>query len=191
MYKALFFAILLVTDICFAKVIGHIEPLNEELLENPVTLECGVTILENIEIRNNHLVKLELTSKDIEILNVICSRVKYNYSIFLKDNGIKTPDLSREFHWKASLIPDTNNYRCLNDTRYRFYNRKIIDEGDVEVDGFTDKYRGYTFSLSNRNSKFFKTVFAHEIFHAMSIFYGINDSEELAEDFTSRLGYGR
>ena len=78
----------------------------------------------------------------------------------------------------------------MNDTKHRFYNR-VIEEGDVAVDGYTDSFQRHTFSLSNRNSKYFNTVFAHEVFHGMNYFYGITDTESLAEDFTVQLGYGR
>jgi hypothetical protein len=190
MSKALFISIFLVTNVCFAdKIKDHIKPLPEELLKNPVTLKCGVTIIENIEKRNGDIVSSELTDKDITVLNAVCSKVSSNYNSFISSHRMGLPK-SEIFFWEASLLPDTNNYRCLNDTRYRFYSRRI-QEGNVPVDGYTDAIHWHTFSLSNRNSKFFKTVFAHEIFHAMNIFNGIDDTESLAEEFTFQLGYGK
>jgi len=190
MYKALLFSILLVTNTAAAQIKGHIKPLPEELLQHPVTLNCGVTIVENIEKRNGKIVSEELTEKDISTLNAVCSKVAANYSSFVTARRMGTINSTEKFHWAASLLPDTRDYRCLNDTRYRFYNRRI-QEGNVPVDGYTDIIQWHTFSLSNRSSKFFRTVFAHEIFHGMNLFYGIEDTEALAEDFTSQLGYGK
>jgi hypothetical protein len=187
--KALLLLILLVTNTAFAQVKGHIKPLPEELLQTPVTLDCGVTIVENVEKINGRLVRSELTDQDIKTLNTVCSRVIENYNGFIAAHEMGRP-LVKNFHWEASLLPDTKDYRCLNDTKYRFYNRTIA-EGNVAVDGYTDSIQWHTFSLSNRNSKYFKTVFAHEIFHGMNYFYGIADTETLAEDFTDKLGYGR
>ena len=190
--KVLLLSILLITNTALAQdnhAKGHVKPLPEELLQIPVTLDCGVTIVENVEKLNGRLVKAELTEKDIKTINLICSKVAINYSGFLSTHHMGTPSIEK-FHWEVSFLPDTRDYRCLNDTKYRFYDRRI-QEGNVSDDGYTDKFNKLTFSLSNRNSKYFKTVFAHEIFHAMNYFYSIEDTERLAEDFTAQLGYGR
>lgn len=192
MFKALLLSILLVTNAAVAqddRVKGHVKPLPEELLQTPVALDCGVIIVENVEKRNGRLVRAELTEQDINTLNAVCSKVSDSYSGFLSTHHMGKPS-AKKFHWEASLLPDTRDYRCLNDTRFRFYSREI-QEGNVAVDGYTDEFNRYTFSLSNRNSKYFKTVFAHEIFHGMNYFYGIADTERLAEDFTAQLGYLR
>jgi hypothetical protein len=187
--KTLLLSILLVTNVAFAQIKGHVKPLPEELLQTPVTLNCGVTIVENVEKINGRLVSRELTEQDIKTLNAICSKVTNSYSGFLMAHKMGRPS-SESFHWEASLLPDTKDYRCMNDTKHRFYNR-VIQEGNVAVDGYTDAFQSHTFSLSNRNSKYFSTVFAHEVFHGMNYFYGITDTETLAEDFTAQLGYGR
>ena len=168
---------------------GHIKPLPEELLQTPITLDCGVTIVENVEKHNGSLVRAELTEQDIKTLNTVCLKVATSYIGFLSTHNMGTPSIEK-FHWEVSFLPDTRDYRCLNDTKYRFYSRRI-QEGNVAVDGYTDEFNKLTFSLSNRNSKYFKTVFAHETFHALNYFYGIADTEKLAEDFTAQLGYGR
>jgi hypothetical protein len=185
-------SILLVTNVALAqgdRVKGHIKPLPEEFLQTPVTLRCGVSIIENVEKRNGKLVRQELTELDVKTLDTVCSRVAVSYSDFLSAHHMGTQS-AEKFHWEVSLLPDTKDYRCLNDTKYRFYSRKV-QEGDVSVDGYTDEFQRYTFSLSNRNSKYFKTVFAHEVFHAMNYFNRISDTETLAEAFTAQLGYGR
>jgi hypothetical protein len=190
MSKALFLVILLITNICLAKVKGHIKPFKEELLQNPITLDCGVVIVENIEYYNGQLVSRELSDKDIKTLNAVCSKVINNYNQFISSHQMGQPKSTERFHWEASLLPATKDYRCLNDTTYRFYYRKL-DKGNVIVDGYTDSNQWRTFSLSNRYSKFFKTVFAHEVFHALNYFYAVVDTEALAEEFTAQLGYGK
>jgi hypothetical protein len=173
-----------VTSVGFAQ---EMVPTYTEVLQNPIKLNCGVTIVENFEPDNS---KKELSKQDIVILNTVCDKVLLHYKGFILSRQIGIVLSTDSFSWKASLLPDTSNPRCLNDINGRFKSR-VIAEGNVAVDGYTDKNIRYSFSTSNRKSRFFKTVFAHEIFHALNIFYNISDTELDAEDFTEQLGYGR
>ncbi|MCK9567613.1 hypothetical protein M0R72_01525 [Candidatus Pacearchaeota archaeon] len=65
----------------------------------------------------------------------------------------------------------------------------------VKLDGFTDiDYSGnpkHFYVLSNWNSLFyFKTVFAHELFHVLNALSHHEDSEKGAAAFTTSLGLG-
>lgn len=173
-----------VTSVGFAQ---EMLPTTTEVLQHPIKLNCGVTIIENLEVNNS---RKELSQQDITTLNTICNRVILYYKDFISSRQMGIVLDTGSFSWKASLLPDTSHPRCLNDNNGRFKYR-VIAEGNVAVDGYTDKNIRHTFSLSNRNSKFFKTVFAHEVFHALNIFYNISDTESDAEDFTEQLGYGR
>jgi hypothetical protein len=198
------FISILVTSVSLADTTkGHIRPLPEELLEQPVTLSCGVTIIENAERFNGKIVHREISDQDREVLNKVCNNVVSHYNSFAVAHHMGEPQAIGSFHWNVSLLPVARNYRCLNDTKFRFYAR-AIKEGNIPIDGYTDSdlwlndHYGLSFSTSDRHSRSitapenFKTVFAHEIFHAMSWFFSMsNNTEKTAEDFTAQLGYGR
>ena len=65
----------------------------------------------------------------------------------------------------------------------------------VSLDGFTDITSSgkpiHFYVLSNWKSlKYFKTVFAHELFHVLNALSHHEDSEEGAEEFTKSMGLG-
>lgn len=193
---------LLVTSVGLADTANQIRPLPEELLKQPVHLSCGVTIIENAEV-NRGIVHREISNRDREVLSQVCDKVVSHYNDFAVAHHMGDRQAVNTFRWNFSLLPATKDYRCLNDTKYRFYARSI-KEGNVPIDGYTDsdlwlnEHYGLSFSTSNRHStsvtapENFKTVFAHELFHAMSWFFGMrNNTEKMAEDFTAQLGYGR
>jgi len=182
-------AILFVASTALAdqRIVGHMTPLDSERLANPVTLDCGVTLQE---IRGGH--------PDIAKLNALCTHAMSNFFAFVQHKGLKVSRKDK-FNWDASLLPIDNRYRSLNDETYRFRNRFV--KGNII--GYTDYDTRYMFSMVNANHREFNTTFVHELFHSMSMYYGVYDNhpgplsaktnadEVLAQDFTEALGYGR
>jgi hypothetical protein len=88
----------------------------------------------------------------------------------------------------------------LNDETYRFRYRFVKG---ITVTGYTDRSEKYSFAISDTSDSEFKVTFVHEMFHAMSMFYGVYENhpgtlsdksradEILAQEFTVWLGYGR
>jgi hypothetical protein len=95
------------------------------------------------------------------------------------------------------LLPDSEQYRGLNDTSYRFYDRQYQDP----VWAYTSYDYNYIFIVNDTELSNFNTIFTHEIFHALSMSSGIFDShpgdkyakyatdEYLAIKFTQYLGF--
>lgn len=185
-----FLAIIFISSSTFGdvKIYGHIEPLENEQLPCPVVLDCGANIIE----------WRSVTQKDIQQLNKLCTHALSNFFIFAKRKGKELP-INYNFYAKLSLIPYGTNYRDLNDLTYRFRYRTI----QSEVSGYTDYISRFSFIFSDQMHREFKTTFVHELFHSMSIYYGLYDlypgstndkvtnNEELAIEFTEWLGYGR
>jgi hypothetical protein len=187
-FFTLIVAILLVVGVAHADqhIVGHMIPLPEEILTTPVQLDCGATIQE-----------VRGSSMDYSHLNSMCTHAYSNFPKFVQAKGLKTE--SREpFQWNISFLPESSCYRCLNDEAYRFRYRHVHGR----LIGYTDKNTGYAF-MSSVHDREFNTTFMHELFHAMSMYYGVYDShpgdwsaktaadEKLAQDFTEWLGYGR
>jgi len=182
------FAILLVASTAFGDqyIVGHMPPLPNEFLSNPVTLDCGVTIQE-----------VRGVSLDYAHLNSLCIHAYSNFFKFVEAKGLKTSH-RKSLRWNASFLPERPCYRCLNDETYRFRYRHV--HGNLI--GYTDKDIEYAFMSSVRDHQF-STTFVHELFHSMSMYYGVYNNhpgnwtaktaadEVLAQDFTEWLGYGR
>lgn len=181
-------AIVLVASTAFAdtRVVGHPTPLPEELLENPVTLNCGATVRE-----------VDGPTPNYANLNSMCTHAHSNFFKFIEAKGLRTQH-RRAFTWNLSFIPESASYRDLNDERYRFHNRFIRGR----VIGYTSRNHRYAF-MSSRIDSEYNVTFVHELFHSMSMHYGVYDNhpgtwaektatdERLAVEFTEWLGYGR
>jgi hypothetical protein len=184
----LLFAIILTASTALAdqRILGHMTPLPNEFLADPVTLDCGITVQEARGI-----------TLDYPRLNSLCTHAYANFFKFIDAKGLKTSHRA-SFKWNASFLPEKPCYRCLNDEAYRFKYRHV--HGNLI--GYTDKDVGYAFMSSVRDAQF-NTTFVHELFHSMSMYYGVYDNhpgnwaaktaadEVLAQDFTEWLGYGR
>lgn len=165
-------------------IVGHMKPLRNELLAEPIELDCGLTIREVHGTRPPPL-------------GTQCAHAKKNFFQFMKFKGIQTNN--EPFKWSMSLLPEASCYRCLNDTTHRFKYRFVSGN----VIGYTDKNAKYSWMISNYQDSEFNTTFVHELFHALSMHYGVYDShpgtlqqktetdEVLAKEFTKGLGYGR
>ncbi len=190
MFRHIFSIILsvfLIANVALAdRVVGHPTPFNDELLENPVVLDCGATIRE---VRGSSL--------NYAQLNSMCTHAYSNFFRYIDAKGLRV-DHHDSFRWNISFLPEDTCYRCLNDEKYRFNNRFI----GGKVIGYTSRNDHYAFITSIHDSEF-NVTFVHEMFHSMSMFYGVYDNhpgswslktiadEELAAEFTEWLGYGR
>jgi len=172
-----------------SSVVGHMAPLPEELLKEPIALDCGAVIRE---IRGGNTINLD-------VLNRLCSEVTSSFEPFLRAQGVQVR-LEGPFVWDLSFLPSGDCYRCLNDVRFRFRHRVVLDR---DLIGYTDVAEKTIFLTSNAWNAAFRLVFVHELFHALSIHYRVLADrpgtwqeryvaeEELAGDFTEWLGYGR
>jgi len=170
-------------------MVGHMAPLPEELLKEPIVLACGAVIRE---IRGGNSINLD-------VLNRVCSEVTSSFLSFLEAQGIHT-QATEPFTWNLSFLPSGDCYRCLNDERYRFRIRVVLDR---DLIGYTDAAERTIFLTSDAWDAAFRLVFVHELFHALSIHYRLLADrpgtwqeryvaeEALAGDFTEWLGYGR
>jgi len=148
---------------------GNMEPFPEEQLAKPIYLKddcAGVVITEWQGIK----------PPSTERLSKLCNLARQNFACFINSKGINT-NSSERFIWRISFIPIGSCYRCLNDTEYRFYDRAVKN-----VWGYTSYNHRYTFVLSEVNYPVFERVFLHELFHAMSIFYGVFDNNGVDDD---------
>lgn len=186
-FLLLFLGIAHVVHSASYKIPNHPKPLQEELLADPIKLDCGAIIMEW---RGSDI--------DFNRVNALCSMSIKMFFPFVHARGYTTS--SDKFIYKISIIPETTDYRDLNDIKYRFRNRAINRE---DLSGYTDYVLEYIFTTSNISSNEFNVSFAHELFHAMSHYYGvlyqhegknleekIRIDELLAEKFTNNLGLG-
>ena len=185
----IFILAILITSSAFAdeRIVGYMPPLPEEMLTDPITLDCGLTINE---VRGGSL--------DVPRLNSMCMHAYDNFFKFIETKGLKT-NHNNPFVWNISFLPEATCYRCLNDEKYRFKYRYVHGA----VIGYTDKNQQYIFMFVDNKDREFKTTYVHELFHAMSMYYGVYDNhpggwstktaadEKLARGFTEWLGYGR
>lgn len=158
------------------KVIGHISPFFEELLIQPIDLECGAVIREW---------QGQYSQDDIKKLNNLCTYAKNSFWEFVEENSLNV-EKNKPFHYNLSLLIDGHGYRQLNDLQWRFSFRSN------EVWGYTSKDLRYSFILSDLDNRNFNKTFIHELFHALSIHYGLyknpSSDEKLARKFEEKYG---
>lgn len=186
---------------------AHMSPLPNELLSESILLSnCkGIKIIE--------WRKGSQSSKAIEIIDKTC---KLSVDKFLsyanqKDYTYNIPNI--KFTQSICLMPfkisdDGSDYRNLNDYIFRFKERKLPLKNGIPVAVLAwtshqnkEIYIRNDVLLENGSvNDRFVTVFAHEMAHAMSFFYGIYQShdgnreeqeEDLAIGFTEFVGLGR
>ena len=160
---ALIIAILMVSSTCFA------DPYFRKNATTNV-LDCGVTI--------------EVGSlKQYSALNQLCSDVVSKYRTSFPEYS-----LPAKVNVPVSFLP--------SNVLVEHFGRRVEGQnGLVKLDGFTDiNYAGipeHFYILSNWTSLFyFKTVFAHELFHVLNALSHHEDSEKGAAAFTKGLGLG-
>jgi hypothetical protein len=130
-------------------------------------------------------VKIETGSlKQYEILNKLCSDVLDEYKSRFPDYT-----LPATINVPVSFLP--------KNVLIQYFGRMVDGEtGSVSLDGFTKiNYSGkpiHFYVLSDWKSVFyFKTVFAHELFHVLNALSNRSDCENDAENFTESIGLGR
>jgi hypothetical protein len=168
------------------RIAGHMEPLDHELLSPEIRLDCGVVVRER-----------QGKPVSVEALNNMCTYALRNFPKFVEEKKLRTNRNTGAFSWSLSILPESHCYRCLNDVKYRFRYRMI----KADVIGYTEKNARYSFILNDESDKVYNVTFVHEMFHAMSMFYGVYDNhpgnwgqkterdERLAKEFTNWLGY--
>ena len=154
------------------ELLGHTHPFQRELLENPITLKCGAVIREW---RGSPINK--------EKVEKLCTFTKVRFFPFMKSKGFNVNE-SVPFTYSLSFIPNSSQYRDLNDSEYRFSGRSTR----FKISGYTLNDVRYAFNLSNTYNHQFNVSLVHELFHALSFHYDVNgpDDEILAEEFTMK-----
>ncbi|MBE7483093.1 MAG: hypothetical protein HS104_24360 [Polyangiaceae bacterium] len=150
-------------------------PLAEEMLSEPITLsdKCdGVVVREWREGGPG----TEATPAAIRVIDKLCNRALGAFEGFIDRHGLARVH-SQPFTWSVSVIPDEDCYRCLNDMTYRFSRRSA----QVEVWGYTSLNHRFIFILNQvqvngKPGLLWQKVWVHELFHALSMHYGIFES---------------
>ena len=185
-YALILFSLMLTTlVIADHRVPGHMPPFPKEELASPIKLQCGATIHE-----------WRGTTTDRAKAERLCSLALKNFVPYLKTQDLE-PKHSAPFAWPIAMMPDGKCYRCMNDTKWRFIHRPYKGY----VTGYTSYTQNWMFMLGSPSHKDFDVTMVHELFHAMSDYYGIvdgyptnrqiSDNERMAVEFTLYLGLGR
>ncbi len=155
-----------------SKIWGHTDPLPEEMLANPIHLECGAEIKE-----------WRGSPVDSQTVNSLCTFTKNRFYSFYEAKGISIKNPA-PFRYSLSFIPVTSRYRDLNDSQYRFAGRTT----SFKISGYTLNDVRYVFNISNTYDPQFNVSLVHELFHALSFHHGVNGpyDEDFAEEFTMK-----
>lgn len=192
---------------------GPMTPLESEKLPQSLALTGACANVKVVEWRPTpgFLSSTSYSANALQILDQTCQKAVSNFHAFLVQDGWHVESRS-EFSQSVSLMPaDLNRhgeaYRNLNDASFRFFSRtKEYEDGQVvAIWGYHQRATKYIYIRNDvyRDDKkvnnSFKTVFAHELGHALSNYYGIYSShkgnkdeadERLAKNFTKYLGLG-
>jgi hypothetical protein len=182
-------------------------PTASERLDDPISLVGVCEGVEVIEWRATAGYKKQtgLSEDKIKIVKNVCKLAVNKFPEFAKKRGYKLTN-SDKFETKVCVMPakmelDGDSPRNLNDINYRFSERSDKDP----LWGYYHRYKNYVFvrndvKLDNgKTNHHFKTVFAHELFHAMSYRYGMYNKhpgnrdrvdEVMAQQFTVYIGLG-
>lgn len=180
------------------KIDNDMLPFPKELLQEEIKLTKRCSEVKIVEWRPTKNQK-ELTSKSDEVIKAIddiCNNIIFRFDSVLKLNEIDPGNFMQEI----SLMPgDIHNhgkdYRSLNDIQYRFRNRLHQNEAKY-IWGYTDKETKHIYLFNkvlieeNKINPFFKEVFSHELYHALSMFYDVYEhyTEEInAREFTKKI----
>lgn len=168
---------------------GPMTPLQEERLSPPLELPCGLVITEWRGGASDAAAQRHVAT--------LCRLARSHFGRYIRRAGYHRTH-HRPFHYRAALLPTGVEYRALNDTTWRFRGRTdpTLIWGTVVQD------LGYMFLVGDTTEESFDVTFLHELFHAMSFFYGVVDQhggtleerkdaeERLARGFTRDLGHG-
>lgn|SRR5574343_490277 len=193
------------------KIVGHMDPLPEEMLPNPIIMAtCPLTISEwRADFGRDSATGF--TANNLKIFEETCHQAVEAFPKFIKRENIKI-DLSGTVYFSVSLMPFLQDkggfdYRNLNDADFRFAERvkHYTPDGRLyTILGYTQHFprniylRNDVSDKNGRPNKQFQETLSHEIFHAMSFHYGLFASydgdknakdEKLAKKFSQYLGY--
>lgn len=172
--------------------IHQILPLSNEKLPSPVNLTKICSSIQIQEWQNQP----SNSEKEIQILDSTCQLARTKIELFYSFYKKKCTNLA-SFQANISLLNRGSNIRELNDLKFRFVSRKTeTDENGKPYPllGFFDFQTKHLFVLNDFQHSKFKTIWAHELFHAMNYhcgFYLNSQAEEReAQQFTIFLGLG-
>lgn len=190
-------------------------PLSSEQLSSPYTLSGVCKDVRIVEWRPTpeYLSSTSYSVQALTVLDKTCQQAVSKFKSFLKSESL-TGKAPTTIAFSVSLMPADasrhgTEYRNLNDITFRFFNRtKEYDEdGNVYlIWAYSQRSNHYIYIRNDVlnddgktvNSEFVK-IFAHEIGHTLSYYYGIYDNhsgdkdaedEKLARKFTTYLHYG-
>ena len=173
-------------------------PTTSEKLANPIALVDVCSDVNIVEWRGSS--NLGPTKGNIKALKRHCKNAMMAFPKFIKSKGYKL-NKSGKLKTSICLIPMNDSPRNLNDVKHRFSSRtKTYKNGEVErIWGYFQRHTNHVY-LRNSAAGSHRVVFVHELFHAASYYYGIYGQhsgnkdlkeEQMAQDFTAYLGYGR
>jgi len=187
---------------------NHMEPFGSERLSSPISLtgNCANVVIVEWRPTPGRQVSTSPSDKAKTAINETCELVVKNFKRFVLLQQYTVGSVNN-FSQTISLMPaDIQNHgsdlRNLNDFSYRFNSRyKELDEdGDViPIWGYHSRSTSHIYIRNDALSSNFKTVFAHELFHAMSYQFGIFQQyssnqtatdEKMARKFTQFIGLG-
>lgn len=176
-------------------------PLPEEKLEQSIFLSGKCAHVEIVEWRGSR--------QDSVLLDAICQEVLDKFPLFIKEKTNFKLSRTELFSQSLSVIPFNSKFRNLNDTEFRFSARSGIEYDEdgavMPILGYHQRSTSFIYvynvvKIDGKLNPQFRTVFAHELFHALSFQWGIFQQhsgdknikeEEMAQEFTNWLGYGK
>jgi hypothetical protein len=175
---------------------GNPMPFESERI-SPISLSKECNNVKIIEWRGDR------KESDVATINDVCNKVVDGFPKFIKEMGGEVPKTSPKY--SLSIIPGGNEYRNLNDHKYRFVDRPkfcSVDgrecrsgERPFDLIGYTDFINDHIF-INNKINRKFQNTLAHEMFHELSQESGLYDTykdpimdERLADKFSEWLGY--
>ncbi len=178
-----------------------VEPLPEELLAVPIELpSCpGVRIIEwRTDPRRP---QFGPTAEHLATLDSGCRKAMYRFREFVRIARIRVREVDRPLDLPVSVVPENDEPRSLNDTRFRFRLRALeAARPPPRIWGYCHHRPLYVVLTVDGPAE---NTMAHEVFHAMSFHYGaialdtgplafrLARDELRAQAFTEMLGLGR
>lgn len=188
----MFSSTVLVSLLLNISVLQKILPLESEKLSTPVKLSGACSAITIQEWQNEPSEK----QKELKTLNSVCHLVHNKIELFYFKNKKKCHNLT-SFRIFVSLLNPGKNPRELNDLKFRFLGRKTEKDSNgnyYPLLGYFDFSTKHLFILNDFQHSKFKTIWAHELFHAINhhcgFFDNVGKEEQEARKFTKYLDLG-
>lgn len=157
---------------------GPMQPLAQEKLTRPVALKdkCSKVVIVEWQSQNKNSLQ---TSQSEQVLSDVCNTVVDKFYTYTRQN--KKYDLVQN----VSILIGDSGRRHLNDASSRFYFRSANYEGGqiVPILGYHQRAANHIYIFNqilfqDKNGNWianpeFKTVWAHELYHALSYQTGL------------------